>query len=101
MPDNDPHHGAAGIDVDFTNPLATAAPVHAMVRTILCSLDVIGFTFRGYKVASDSRQPLYEERRRFIKWALCAIVTPFDTRVVRIELYCANSLAVRNSAITK
>ncbi|HRA88725.1 MAG TPA: hypothetical protein PK992_11660 [Planctomycetaceae bacterium] len=29
---NDPHHGVAGIDVDFKNRLATATPVHAMVR---------------------------------------------------------------------
>ena len=31
---NDPHHGPAGINVDFENRLATAAPVNAMVRQL-------------------------------------------------------------------
>ncbi len=32
FPDNGGHHGVAGVDVDFKNRLATAAPVHAIVR---------------------------------------------------------------------
>ncbi|MEZ6094955.1 MAG: hypothetical protein R3C03_12115 [Pirellulaceae bacterium] len=33
-PDNDPHHGVAGVDIDFKTDLATATPVHAMVRRV-------------------------------------------------------------------
>ena len=39
---NAPHHGVAGVDLDFKNRLATATPVLAMVRQLLrlCFLGV-------------------------------------------------------------
>lgn len=38
VPNNDPHHGVAGADFDFKKTLATATPVHAMVRHLVSRL---------------------------------------------------------------